>query len=117
MSRYALSLIIILFSCTVDSDTDGKYETVYVGNESRQCEYDGLLNDESAQVLTKAGIDIIESECGYIKGEDTASVCGGATIELNVHTIKLKHLADAEELGFKSVSILKGGYGTKKCSQ
>jgi hypothetical protein len=117
MCRYALTLIIILFSCTVDSDTDDKYEIVYVGNEARQCEYDGLLNDETAQVLTKAGIDVIDSECGYIKGKDTASVCGGATTEINVHTIKLKHLADAEELGYKSVSILKGGYGTKKCSQ
>ena len=111
--RCILPFVIILSSCT-NNNSDKKYEIVYVENKARQCEYNGLTVDETAGILTKAKMLVIDSDCGYIKSVASASVRGGVTAKINRHTIRVQDLADAKKLGYKSVSALTDSYGNKK---
>jgi hypothetical protein len=107
-----LPLVIILSSCT-NNNSDKKGEIVYVENKARQCEYNGLTVDETAGILTKAKMLVIDSDCGYIKGVASASVRGGVTAEINRHTVRVQDLADAKKLGYKSISALTDSCGNK----
>ena len=80
---------------------------VYESRLAVQCGTRGLTTQESAQKLVNGGIDVLESNCGVVTGVVQAAVCGIGTPELLIHKIRKVNLADAKQLGFDSVSILR----------
>ncbi len=94
----------LLLSCT--SPTEKETAQVYMNKGAVQCESSGLSKEESAQRLIDNGIDVLKSECGQLTGVAFATVCGGATGDINLHTIVSQNLLDAERLGYESIADL-----------
>ena len=90
----------------IDKITPVTNTLVYEGRQSVQCGTRGLTTQQSAQKLVDGGIDVLESNCGVITGMFYAAVCGGGTGDILIHKIRKENLADAEALGFKSVTEL-----------
>ena len=87
-------------------------ELVYISNGSKQCELGSTPPEVTSQILVKNGIDVISSHCGYLTGMAVAAVCGGSTLEINLHAINAQNVQDAENVGFESVSgLLEQGAG------
>ncbi|MGD8912518.1 MAG: hypothetical protein PVI97_08245 [Candidatus Thiodiazotropha sp.] len=106
-----LILCLFLQGCAEEKDSDESQETVYINNGAIQCESEGLSELETAQQLIDNGIDVILSTCGVLTGISTVTVCGAEDIRINLHVINAQNLADAQELGFESVSSLKNEDG------
>lgn len=87
-----------------DGQVDGVL--VYINDSAIQCEYAGDSPEVTANTLIEAGIDVLESDCGYISGLVTPAVCGIDTDGINIHKIRSVNLGDAEALGFSPVSTL-----------
>lgn len=90
-----------LLNDIIDDTTD-----VYIAKGNTQCNDDGLTLAETTSYLTDANIDITESQCGVIEGVAFASVCGGGTADIYVHTIKTSDLINATNIGFTETSLL-----------
>ena len=82
------------------------HEFVYISNDSRQCEVGNTPPETTAQILIDKGIDVISSHCGRLTGLAVAAVCGGNTLEINLHVINSQNTQDAKETGFGIVSEL-----------
>ena len=95
-------------------------ETVYIDDGAIQCGFYGLSEEETAQMLINNGIDVIESQCGFLTGMDIAAQCGLGDVNINLHLIDAQNLRDAQALGFESVSVLERsddtGYAITACS-
>jgi len=121
--RQYVFLISILFigGCGDDSSSQTAKDTalVYINSGAIQCEYDGMTTEETADVLTNSGIDVLESACATMTGLAVMAVCGAGTTNINVHSIPSANVADAEEIGFANVSTLKNefdsGYLVSEC--
>jgi hypothetical protein len=117
----ALILFLLLQGCVGGNDSDENQVTVYKNNGAIQCESEGLSELETAQQLIDNGIDVILSTCGILTGVSVLTVCGAENIYINLHVINTQNLADAEELGFESVSSLKNeddsGYMILGCEE
>jgi hypothetical protein len=92
---------------SIDANADENYDIVYIDNGAVQCESKGLSEQNTAQILTDKGIEVIASQCGYLSGLAMAAQCGLADINIHLHTINTLNLHDAQALGFESVSTLK----------
>lgn len=79
---------------------------VFASRQARQCESDGISVDASAQILIDAGIDVIQSTCGYRTDLAYIAACGGGTGDILIHEIRTINLADAEALGFQDIAVL-----------
>lgn len=79
---------------------------VFIGNGHTQCNNNAMPLSQTQMMLVNAGIDVLDSACGVVTGVAFAAVCGGATGEINLHTIRLVNLADADRLGFKDVAVI-----------
>ena len=94
---------------------------VYIGNGAKQCENDGMSISESANLLINHGVDVISSHCGLIAGMAVLAVCGGPTLEINLHVINARKISDAQEEGFNLVSKLEEqrgvGYQVVECKK
>ena len=53
----------------------------------------------------------MSSHCGFITGVSVPAVCGGATLEINLHVINTQNVPDAQEEGFELVSRLEAQQG------
>jgi hypothetical protein len=110
--RYAICVgTLLLVACRENSVTPEVSVTpddllVYADREVRQCESDGVSLEASAQTLINAGIDVLQSTCGFRTGVEFPAVCGGATADIVVHEIRSVNLLDAEQLGFQEISTL-----------
>lgn len=80
--------------------------SVYISKGNTQCNDDGLTIVETTSYLTNADIAVSASQCGFIEGISFASVCGGGTGDIYIHTINNSDLTDAENLGFTGTSLL-----------
>ncbi len=107
MKRAICIFLLFLAACTDDSSspTVGNI-LVYIDKGALQCETSGISAEESAQVLINAGIDVLESTCGFQTGLVFPDICGGETGALVVHDIRFENLPDAEQLGYANVSSL-----------
>jgi hypothetical protein len=87
------------------------FVTVYQGAGSTQCYGGGITPRASAQVLTSAGVYVLESGCGAITGVAYPAVCGAPTGEIVLHRIPEPKLSVAEGLGFLPASTLRQSNG------
>ncbi len=117
MRNICLSVIaLLLFACGGDGTENADDRViVYMDDSAVQCEFDGFPPQETAQTLIDAGIDVLESSCGYINGVDVPALCGIGDTSINVHTIRQENLSDAQALGYTPVDELIDGY-TETCS-
>lgn len=79
---------------------------VYIAKGNTQCNNDGLSLAESISNLSASDINITASHCGIIEGVSFASVCGGGTADIYIHTINTTDLIKASTLGFTDTSLL-----------
>ena len=79
---------------------------VFQDRGSIQCQSDGMTPEESAQTLIDAGIDVLNSTCGYRTGVAFPSVCGAPTGEILVHQIRGVNIEHAVQLGFADIETL-----------
>ncbi len=110
--RYTICFIsLLLVACPKDSvkpenPAAPDDSLVYADREVRQCESDGVSPEASAQILIDAGIDVLQSTCGFKTGVNYPAVCGGETADILVHEIRSVNLPDAKALGFEEISTL-----------
>lgn len=81
------------------------HTTVYKYDDSIQCEAKGIPLEDMRTELVKAGVDVVceqKAHDGFVR----VAVCGQATGNINTFVIHDANLADAENLGFRSVSDL-----------
>ena len=114
--------VVVLFAIVAcDTDSEKYTEIVYINDGAIQCESDGMSVIETAQVLIDNGIDVIKSQCGYLSGVVVAAQCGLGDININLHTIPIQNLPDAQSLGFESVLTLRRdddiGYVVIECPE
>lgn len=110
--RYVLVLLMLVLTACFHGEEDnplvgtGRVD-VYKYDGSLQCEtFDKAQSLEDMRMaLVNAGIDVISIACGT-DGLMYATVCGGGTGQINIYTIHEQNLADAEALGFASLSLL-----------
>lgn len=89
--------------------TTMKTITVYIDSGAKQCLYSGHPLAKTEQRLQQAGISVVDSACGVLTGVSFPAVCGGRTEKINLHTINLDNLVQAEQLGFKPIASLQQG--------
>jgi hypothetical protein len=106
---------------SVRGTVNNNYEIIYIDDGAVQCESKGLSKEQTAQKLIDNGIDVIDSQCGYLSNFVVPTLCGLGDTNINLHTINAQNLSDAQALGFESVSTLKRGddigYGIAACSK
>ena len=78
---------------------------VYEGRASVQCGSSGMSPEYSAEKLTNAGVQVVQSACGVITGVSFPAVCGGPDGKILLHQIRRTDLRDAEVLGFNSAAL------------
>jgi hypothetical protein len=61
-----LSLLIVITACTNGNDVNTNHEIVYINDAAIQCEFEGLSEIETAQILIDSSIDVLQSQCGYV---------------------------------------------------
>ncbi|MGB0895634.1 MAG: hypothetical protein ACPGUD_14660 [Parashewanella sp.] len=88
---------------------------VYIQDGSLQCMGGGQTIKQTAKRLTDKGVKVISSNCGTIKGMGVFAVCGGQTLQVNVHAIKAMDFKKAQQLGFKSIKSLPEGVEYRVC--
>ena len=78
-----VTVLLVLFGCGTDSGHNGGQNvTIYINRGVIQCEPSGITPEESAKVLTNAGVDVISSSCGFMTGRAVLAVCGGGTLDI-----------------------------------
>ena len=60
------SLLVVITACTNGNDVNTNQEIVYIKDAAIQCEFEGLSEIETAQILIDSGIDVLQSQCGCI---------------------------------------------------
>lgn len=114
-----LAIPLIAAACGSDNNNNDEESYVFVDSGAIQCEYYGDTLETTAAPLIEAGIDVIESDCGYKTKVLIISTCGAPTTDINLHKIDSSNLDQAEELGYHSVSILEvdsePGHAIKDC--
>ena len=107
LSLLALCLTLLVSSCGLtESDQDStNHAKVYKYDGSIQCGDEGTNLDLMSQELTGAGIEVFCAQKGH-DGLVRPAVCGESTGNLNVYEIDAAKSADAESLGFNSVTEL-----------
>ena len=115
---YFATLLFVIVGCNTNTDIDTKI--VYIDDGAIQCEYEGMSEIETAQILIDNGMDVLKSQCGYLSGIAVAAQCGLGDTSINLHTIPIQNLPDAQSLGYDSVSTLKRdndiGYVITECA-
>ncbi len=101
-----LALLAVITACTSSNDVNVNHEIVYINDAAIQCEFEGLSEVETAQILIDSGIDVLHSQCGYITGIAIEAQCGLGDSNINLHTINSQNVSDAISLGFLPVSEL-----------
>lgn len=79
---------------------------VHISSGARQCEFPGHSLEVTANTLTEAGVDVLDSHCGVITGMMSAAVCGGPTPAINLHEIPQSQLEQAQSLNYRTVESL-----------
>lgn len=101
-------------------DAPDTFVDVYVGANAIQCEYSGDHAEQSAKVLTNAGVTVKSSQCASMTEVMFPAVCGGGSDAINIHTIATSDLEKARAAGFAPVSELSAGkskgYAVRDCS-
>jgi hypothetical protein len=113
MTRYILIIAIVglVGGCgetQVSNPFSGSNQVqIYKADGSLQCEpFDKAQSlTDMRMELVNAGIDVVASSCGY-DGLAHATVCGGATGQINIFRIPEQNLVDAEALGFANLTTL-----------
>ena len=70
-----------------------------------QCE-SAISIESSAQKLVNAGIDVLQSMCGYVTGVLYPAACGLPSGYILIHEIRSVNLPDAEPLGFQAINTI-----------
>ena len=60
------SLLVVITECTNGNDVNTNHQIVYINDAAIQCEFEGLSEIETAQVLIDSSIDVLKSQCGCI---------------------------------------------------
>ncbi len=107
--KHLLLTIAMGASLSTCSEQGGKSgdTVVYEGRASVQCGSSGMSPEYSAQKLTTAGVEVVQSACGVITGVSFPAVCGGPDGKILLHQIRGTNLRDAEVLGFNSAALLR----------
>jgi hypothetical protein len=103
-----------LMSCaTIANDVE-----VFISDGSKQCFKISQSISTNEKKLTDANIDVKSSKCAVLTGTHFPAVCGGKTGRIHVFTISEQSLAEAESMGFTSVSSLREsmGYSDTACN-
>jgi len=113
----ALSGSLLLSACVTTAIQDSSL--VYISTGAVQCESEGKTGVETASMLTEEGIAVTTTLCGSLTDTAVATMCGGPTTSINVHSIATADLEKAQALGFESVTVLKAidslGYDASLC--
>lgn len=106
--KHLVLVIAMGASLSTCNDEGGKSgdTVVYEGRASVQCGSSGMSPEQSAQKLTTAGVEVVQSACGVITGVSFPAVCGGPDGKILLHQIRGTNLRDAEVLGFSSAALL-----------
>ena len=119
--KYYYFVVILFGIVSCGSGKNDNHEIVYINDGAIQCESEGMSQQETAQILINGGIDVIKSQCGYLSGIDVAAQCGLGDNNINLHTINIQNLIDAQALGFDTVLTLNRdddiGYVIIECSE
>jgi hypothetical protein len=99
-------VLAFLAGCGSESSDDINHVFVYKDDGAVQCETAGMSPEDSAQPLIDIGIDVLESNCGYLSDIAIAAQCGLGDSNINLHSIDVQSLVDVEDLGFFPVSSL-----------
>jgi hypothetical protein len=119
-----ISLVTVLFlvDCEERNDSSESSDTVtaFKSKGAVQCGSPGMTAHKSAQLLTNNGFDVVSSHCGIETNLGIAAVCGAATINVNIHEIRISNLSDAEDLDYRDVTALENestgaGYEIVEC--
>jgi len=118
-----LSSTLLIISCNVYTSNNKTQSIkadvvgVYIKKGDTQCNDDGLTLAEATRYLTDEDIDVAKSNCGVFTGVSVISMCGAGTNNIYYFSINKTALAQAEGLGFISVSSLGSelGYEAAKC--
>ncbi len=100
--RVFLSLVLFLPLPTWAKQT----VLIYESKGEKQCQGGGVTLSESRQKLTNAGVEVIESNCGYRTGVAVIAVCGAPTLKILLHQIKASDLEKAKDIGMERVGML-----------
>jgi len=95
--------IFLLAAC--GSETSAPDGILVFADGALQCE-PKISIESNAQLLTAAGIEVLQSSCGVKTGVSVASVCGAPSLNILIHEIPAAKLQDAERLGFHEVGVL-----------
>lgn len=88
------------------SAADSENIFVYIERGNKQCENDGLTNEESVGILVYEGIDVLSTTCGALTGVVLPATCGLRSGELIVHEIREVNEVDAEKIGYRNIEKL-----------
>ena len=102
---FAIAMAGALSKCDAEGGKAGD-TVVYESRASVQCGSSGMSPEQSAEKLTNAGLQVVQSACGVITGVSFPAVCGGSDGKILLHQIPATNLRDAEVLGFNSAALL-----------
>ncbi|WP_133407254.1 hypothetical protein [Parashewanella tropica] len=109
-----LLLGLLSTACSSESKTVQQVQ-VYINDGAKQCIGGGLTIKQTAEKLSKDGVEVITSSCGTINGMMVIAQCGAPELSVNIHTISHSDLNKAVKLGFKPLADLKDGVTTTDC--
>lgn len=114
------SSALLISACSTTTEKQPE-SMVYINTGAIQCELEGQTGVQTARLLTDNNIDVSKTQCGQLTDVGVASVCGGATVDINVHAIPTNKIAYAQALGFEDVATLKtetgSGYSVSDCKK
>lgn len=114
------SSALLISACSTTTENQPE-SMVYINTGEIQCELAGQTGVQTARLLTDNNIDVSKTQCGQLTDVGVASVCGGETVNINVHTIATNKVAYAQALGFEDVATLKTesglGYSAADCQE
>ncbi|HAO26252.1 MULTISPECIES: hypothetical protein [unclassified Methylophaga] len=96
-----LTSLVLLSGCAVEEPV-----MVYESRNALQCETSGISPTDSAEKLSTANIEVIETHCGQRTGVAYPAACGMGTGTILIHQIPQADLVAARQIGFQAVSEL-----------
>jgi hypothetical protein len=100
----AVGAVLALAACK----DDGTVVVYEFGPHLAQCSPPAITLAGSAAKLTDAGIQVLQSSCGFLEGVAFPAVCGAGTGELLLHDIPAASVVAAEAAGFVRASTISG---------
>ena len=92
-----------LFSFTAAAQAEDDTIEVFKPDGSLQCEDDeGISLTEMARDLRRQGIGIVDSRKGH-DGIFRMTMCGASTGNINIFSIFMRDLTEAEDIGFREL--------------